>query len=85
MASEKDNGDLPQVWPFTLAGLFVMAGIVWFLLGLSVHDVGKYPSKHVHLFGHDSGPWVCIAVAVVLVIGGGIYNTLWSHRRNAAL
>lgn len=85
MAADKDDGDLPKVWPFTLAGLSVMVGIVWFLLGLAVHDVGKYPSEHVHLPGHDSGPWVFIVVAVVLVIGGGIYNTVWSHRRNAAL
>lgn len=79
MASEKDNGGLPQVWPFTLAGLFVLVGIVWFLLGFAVHDVGK------DLPAHYSVWWVCVVAAVVLVIGGGLYNTVWSHRRNAAL
>lgn len=79
MAADKDDGDLPKVWPFTLAGVFVLVGIVWFLLGFAVHDVGKTLPVHYTVW------WASIVIAVVLVIGGGIYNTLWSHRRNAAL
>jgi hypothetical protein len=50
---------------------------VWFCLGFAVHDAGK------SLWGHYSVWWACVLVALALVIGGGIWNTLRSRRRIA--
>lgn len=77
MGHATDDDDLPQAWPFTLAGVFLTLGIVWFCLGFAVHDAGK------SLWGHYSVWWACVLVALALVIGGGIWNTLRSRRRIA--
>ena len=78
MAHEKNDDDLPQVWPFTLAGLLIVVAIIWFCLGFAVHDAGQ------ELWVHYTVWWVCLLAALVLIIGGGIWNTLQSRRRAAA-
>jgi hypothetical protein len=77
MAHEKNDDDLPQVWPFTLAGLLIVVAIIWFCLGFAVHDAGQTLWAHYTVF------WVCLLIALVLIIGGGIWNTLQSRRRSA--
>ena len=78
MAEHKDDEGLPQVWPFTLAGLFIVIGLVWFQVGFAVHDAGD------ELWGHYSVFWACLLVALVLIIGGGIWNTVQGRRRRMA-
>ncbi len=78
MAHAMDDDDLPQVWPFSLAGVFIVVAIIWFLLGFAFHDAGaKLPGQYVVW-------WICLLIAAVLIVGGGIWNTLRSRRRIAA-
>ena len=77
MAHAKNDDDLPQVWPFTLAGLLITVAIIWFCLGFAVHDAGK------ELWAHYTVWWVCLFLALALIIGGGIWNTLRSRRAAA--
>jgi hypothetical protein len=75
---DRDDEGIPQVWPFTLAGVFIIAGLVWFQLGFAFEDVGRELWSHYGVF------WFCLLVAAILIIGGGIWNTLRSRRRAAA-
>lgn len=78
MAEHKDDEGLPQVWPFTLAGVFIIVALVWFQLGFAFEDMGSA------LWGHYSVFWACLLVALVLIIGGGIWNTVQGRRRRMA-
>lgn len=78
MAHAMDDDDLPQVWPFSLAGVFIVVAIIWFCMGFALHDAGSA------LPGHYAVWWACLLVAAVLIVGGGIWNTLRSRRRIAA-
>ncbi len=78
MAHAMDDDDLPQVWPFTLAGVFIVVAIIWFFLGFAVHDAGST------LPGQYAVWWIGLLVAAALIVGGGIWNTLRSRRRTAA-
>ena len=75
MADQQDNSGLPAVWPFTLAGFLIVVGLVWFQIGFAVHDAGKELWAHYPLF------WACLLVALVLIIGGGIWNTVQGNKR----
>jgi hypothetical protein len=75
---EKDDKGIPHVWPFTLAGLLIVVGLVWFQLGFAFEDVGRSLWQHYGVF------WACLFVGLVLIIGGGIWNTLQGRRRRAA-
>src|SRR2546430_2193492 len=35
-ASHEEERDLPQVWPFTLAGVLLIVALAWFCLGLEI-------------------------------------------------
>ena len=76
---EKDESGLPIVWPFTLAGFLFIVGLVWFQIGFAFTDVGHELWQHYGVF------WFCIVVGILLIVGGGIYNTLHNRRRRAAL
>ena len=78
MAEQKDDEGLPQVWPFTLAGLLIVLGLVWFQLGFAAHDAGH------ELPGHYSVFWSLLIIGVVLIIAGGIWNTIQGRRRRMA-
>jgi hypothetical protein len=75
---EKDGEGIPQVWPFTLAGVFIVVGLIWFQLGFAFEDVKRELWQHYGVF------WLCLLIGVILIIGGGIWNTLRSRRRAAA-
>lgn len=68
MASHQDNSDLPITWPFRLAGTLLMASIAWFLVGFAVEDAGE------HLPNHLGISELLLLIAVLFVVGGGIYN-----------
>ncbi|MBL6634473.1 MAG: hypothetical protein ISP32_08855 [Thermoleophilia bacterium] len=76
---EKDDSGLPAVWPFTLAAFLIIVGLVWFQLGFAFEDVGRVLWAHYGVF------WGCLFVGLVLIIGGGIWNTVQGRRRRAAL
>jgi hypothetical protein len=78
MAEQKDDEGLPQVWPFTLGALLIVFGLVWFQLGFAVHDMGR------SLWGHYSVFWALLIVGVVIIIAGGIWNTVQGRRRRMA-
>ncbi|MSO44867.1 MAG: hypothetical protein EXQ74_06155 [Thermoleophilia bacterium] len=78
MAHTTNDRGLPQVWPFTLGGLFIVIGLIWFQIGFAVHDSGK------ELWGHYGVFWAGLLVGVVLIVVGGVYNTVSSRRRSAA-
>ena len=68
MASHDDNSDLPITWPFRAAGTILMGAIIWFLGGFAVEDAGE------HLPSHLAISQLLVLIAVLLVVGGGIYN-----------
>lgn len=76
---EQDDSGLPAVWPFTLAGFIIIVGLVWFQLGFAFEDVGRSLWQHYGVF------WLCLLVGIILIIGGGIWNTVQGRRRRAAL
>lgn len=76
---DKDESGLPIVWPFTLAGFLIVVGLVWFQIGFAFEDVGRDLWQHYGVF------WFCLLVGLILIIGGGIYNTVHNRRRRAAL
>ncbi len=78
MAEQKDDGGLPQVWPFTLAAFIIVVGLVWFQLGFAVHDMGRSLWAHYGVF------WGCLLVGLILIIAGGIWNTVQGRRRRMA-
>ena len=76
---EKDESGLPVVWPFTLGALFIVAGLIWFQIGFAFEDVGRDLWQHYGVF------WFGLVVGIILIIGGGIWNTVQGRRRRAAL
>ncbi len=76
---ETDDAGLPVVWPFTLAGLLIAAGLIWFQIGFAIDDVGRTLWQHYGVF------WACLLVGVILIIAGGTWNTVQGRRRRAAL
>lgn len=78
MAHATDDDDLPKVWPFTLAGLFIVIALIWFQIGFAVHDAGQELWAHYQIF------WLGLLLALILIIAGGIVNTRRSRRRAAA-
>ncbi|MBU6363001.1 MAG: hypothetical protein KGQ95_02155 [Acidobacteria bacterium] len=78
MAEQQDDEGLPKVWPFTLAGLLIVIALVWFQLGFAVHDMGRELWAHYTLF------WALLLIALVLIIAGGIWNTVQGRRRRMA-
>lgn len=75
---ENDDDGIPRVWPFSLAGVIIIVGLIWFQLGFAFEDMQRDLWQHYGVF------WACILLAVILIIGGGIWNTLRSRRRAAA-
>ncbi|MBI2683815.1 MAG: hypothetical protein HYX33_00235 [Actinobacteria bacterium] len=83
MAAHSDDSDLPVTWPFTFAALLTIVSMAWFTLGLAYRDstVTKELPEGKHLFARYELFWGLLVVALVLVIGGAIFN----GRRRARL
>jgi membrane protein DedA with SNARE-associated domain len=77
VAHDHDEDDLPQTWPFTLAGLCLLVALSWFCLGFALEDVQKTLPAHYTLF------WWLLLAGVILVIGGAAYNITRDRRRRA--
>ncbi|HMM48476.1 MAG TPA: hypothetical protein PKE32_02525 [Miltoncostaeaceae bacterium] len=76
MAHHNDEEFLPATWPFRLAATVLIAGLIWFCLGMALHDVGTELANIMPIF------YSSVVVALVLVLGGAIYNI--SRQRGGA-
>ncbi|HWH15515.1 MAG TPA: hypothetical protein VNT51_12285 [Miltoncostaeaceae bacterium] len=74
-----DNEMLPATWPFRAAGTVMILATVWFCTGWGIRDLG--PEER--LSGHMPVFWFLIALAVLFVVGGAVYNLMLSRRRTA--
>ncbi|MEW6581587.1 MAG: hypothetical protein AB1416_02350 [Actinomycetota bacterium] len=75
-AHHDDEKDLPAVWPFTLAGVLILAALSWFCAGFAIHDMGDELPAFYQVF------FSLIAAGGVLIVGATILNlTAESARR----
>lgn len=72
-----ENERLPITWPFRAAGTVMVLTTVWFCMGWGIRDLG--PEER--LSGHMPIFWLGILLTVVLVVFGGIINTVRERRR----
>jgi drug/metabolite transporter (DMT)-like permease len=77
MAHHDDDEKLPSTWPFRAAGVMLIAAILWFVLGMGLHDVGEELPNLVPIF------WGILLVGLVFLIAGAIYNTALERGRTA--
>lgn len=78
MASHHDDEkDLPHVWPFTFAGLLILAALSWFCAGFAVHDMGDELPSFYEIF------FVLIGIAAAFIVGGAAVNITREQRRRA--
>jgi len=83
--SHEEERNLPQVWPFTLAGLLLMIALAWFCLGFAILDRKPIdsnakvegPTKLVH---HYTVFWGLIAATVALILFGIVLNMIRRRR-----
>lgn len=75
MAHNNDDEGLPATWPFRAAGTVMIAALVWFCLGMGLHDVGETLPNHMEGF------YLGILLTIVLVLGGAIYNSALERGR----
>lgn len=70
--------DLPVTWPFTVGGVLVIAALVIFCGHYAIRD----PLQEKEGIASFSAIfWTLIAVAVVLMVAGGVYNVVRNRRR----
>jgi uncharacterized membrane protein YuzA (DUF378 family) len=78
MASHNDDErDLPHVWPFTFAGVLIIAALSWFCLGFALHDVGTDLTGHYAIF------FALLGLAGALIVGAAAVNITKEQRRRA--
>jgi hypothetical protein len=77
MAHHHDDEKLPSTWPFRAAAVMLIAGILWFVLGMGLHDVGEELPNYLPIF------WGILLVGLVFLIAGAIYNTALERGRTA--
>jgi hypothetical protein len=68
MAYKSDDEWFPATWPFRAAGTLLIAAMVWFCLGMGLHDVGESLPSYMPIF------YSILLAGAVLVIGGAVYN-----------
>lgn len=68
MANKSDDEWYPATWPFRAAGTLLIAAMVWFCLGMMLHDVGESLPNYMPIF------YAILLAGVVFVIGGAAYN-----------
>ena len=79
MASDTYPSDLPITWPFRAAGTLVMIGLAWFCAGFALEDIEEPLPNHLDVF------FVLLAISLVFVVGGAIYNNRLERRRRQRL
>jgi hypothetical protein len=77
MAEHDDDGTYPSTWPFRAAGTIVIAALSWFCLGFGLEDVDKHLPAFYEIF------FAGLAVAAVLIVGGGLFNMRRERARTA--
>jgi len=77
MAQHNGDEQLPATWPFRFAGTLLIAALVWFCLGMGLHDVGEELPSHMPVF------FAIVAVGLAFVLGGAIYNLAQDRGRSA--
>lgn len=77
MAHHNDGDPLPATWPFRFAATLLIAALVWFCLGMGLHDVGEELPNLMPVF------WALILTGLGFVIGGGVYNAALERGRTA--
>jgi hypothetical protein len=75
---DHDDDPLPATWPFRFAGTMLIAALVWFCLGMGLHDVGEELPNHMPIF------FAILLVGLVFVLGGAIYNLALDRGRTAS-
>lgn len=75
MAHNNHDEGLPATWPFRAAGTVMIATLVWFCLGMGLHDVGEELPNHMPVF------YLGILATIVFVLGGAIYNSALERGR----
>jgi Na+-driven multidrug efflux pump len=82
VAQRENEKGLPITWPFTVAAVAVMVGLVLFCGNYAIRDPQHDPPK-----AGISGFWtiftVLIVGALVLVVAGAAYNIWRSHKERA--
>lgn len=76
MAHNNGGDSLPATWPFRLAGTILIGALVWFCLGMGLHDVGESLPNHMPIF------YLALLAGVVAVIGGAVYNVALERGRS---
>lgn len=76
MAHHTGDEHLPATWPFRFAGTLLIAALVWFCLGMGLHDVGEELPNHMPVF------FLIILAGLVFVVAGAIYNLALDRGRS---
>ena len=79
MASDNYPHDLSITWPFRTAGTLVMVALAWFCAGFALEDIEEPLPNHLEIF------FLLLAVSLVFVVGGAIYNTRLGRKRQQRL
>lgn len=77
MAHHNDEDPLPATWPFRFAAMLLIAALVWFCLGMGLHDVGEELPNFMPIF------YTLLLIGLGFVVGGGLYNTALNRGRAA--
>lgn len=68
MAAHHDYSGLPKTWPFTFGSCLILLSMVWFTMGFALEDVGSELPAFFPIF------WLLIAVGIVIMLVGAVYN-----------
>ena len=77
MAHHNDADGLPSTWPFRFAGTLLIAALVWFCLGMGLHDVGESLPNYMPIF------FGILLTGAAFVLGGAVYNVALDRGRRA--
>jgi undecaprenyl pyrophosphate phosphatase UppP len=77
MAHHDDEDPLPATWPFRFAATLLIAALVWFTLGMGLHDVGEELPNYMPIF------FALLLTGLAFVLGGAVYNTALNRGRSA--
>ncbi len=84
-----ESEKLSITWPFRVAGLSLLVSLVYFCLGFAIHDRKPLDEKTevsgpIVLRGHYEVFRYGIYLAILLCIGGYVFNYIRAKKRIAA-